>query len=167
MMRWLYVNGADTRDEHVGLYFPMYCAAAEGHRDDLCKWLYEHGAAKDIKRRTTHDDKHVYHNGRCPLYAAFVLGSWRNVTRWLILNGALCKDGDSGKLDVETMKQDLGPIYNCVSIQESINNSIRVHTRKALLPIFTEPALWFSCFCRGYSPLLPSTHTASAETYPH
>ena len=116
---------------------------------------------------TTSMSRNSYHNGRSPLYAAFVLGSWRNVTRWLILNGALCKDGDSGKLGVEIMKQDLGPIYNCVSIQESINNSIRVHTRKALLPIFTEPALWFSCFCQGYSPLLPSTHTAPAETYPH
>ena len=33
----------------------------------------------------------------------------RDLSRWLILNGALCKDDDSGDLDVEIMKQDLDP----------------------------------------------------------
>ena len=114
MMRWLYVNGADTRDVDVPMCFPMMWAAFHGHLD-VCKWLFDHGAAKDIKRRTTHDDNH---NGRSPLYAAFVLGSWRNVTRWLILNGALCKDDDSGDLDVEIMKQDLDPVYLILRCQE-------------------------------------------------
>ena len=51
MMRWLYVNGADTRNVDASYWFPMYQAARHGHLD-VCKWLYEHGAAGDVKRRT-------------------------------------------------------------------------------------------------------------------
>ena len=42
---------ADARDEDVAYWFPMYQAARHGHLD-VCKWLYEHGAAGDVKRRT-------------------------------------------------------------------------------------------------------------------
>ena len=35
MMRWLYVNGADTRDVDVAVWFPMYNAAACGHLGGL------------------------------------------------------------------------------------------------------------------------------------
>ena len=97
MMRWLYVNGADTRDGDVEYWFPMLMAAFRGHLE-VCKWLFAHGAAKDIKRRTS--------NGGSPLSATFTT-SKRDVNRWLILNGALCKDDDSGELDGEIMKCDL------------------------------------------------------------
>ena len=51
MMRWLYVNGADTRDEDIDWNFPMYRATIRGDLG-VCKWLFQHGAAKDVKRRT-------------------------------------------------------------------------------------------------------------------
>ena len=103
MMRWLYVNGADTRDEDMPVYFPMLLAARKG-RMDLCKWLFDHGAAKDIKRRTI-----TYFDSR-PLRAAFGFSNQLdfNLCKWFILNGALCKDDDSGELDVEIMMRDLG-----------------------------------------------------------
>jgi hypothetical protein len=115
MMRWLYVNGADTRDVGVGCWFPMY-AAADNARTEVGKWLFAHGAAKDIKRRTCElfSSPLGYPNGESPLSVAF--GRRQEspfsrcfFSRWLILNGALCKDDDSGELDIEIMKQDLGP----------------------------------------------------------
>jgi hypothetical protein len=106
MMRWLYVNGADTRDVDVAVYFPMFVAAMNEHLD-VCKWLFDHGAAKDVKRRT-HESSSFYPNGRSPLYVAFGRSTQRDLSRWLILNGALCKDDDSGDLDNEMMKQVLG-----------------------------------------------------------
>ena len=117
MMRWLYVNGADTRDEDMPVYFPMLLAARKG-RMDLCKWLFDHGAAKDIKRRTI-----TYFDSR-PLRAAFGFSNQLdiNLCKWFILNGALCKDDDSGELDVELMKRDLG-----------VDIPWRVEERKALL----------------------------------
>ena len=51
MMRWLYANGADTRDEDVGYWFPMWLAVVNGNVE-VCKWLFAHGAAGDIKRRS-------------------------------------------------------------------------------------------------------------------
>ena len=63
MMRWLYVNGADTRDEDVPNCFPMMWAAENG-RMDMCKWLFDRGAAKDIKRKVrmidTTTDGHLF-----------------------------------------------------------------------------------------------------------
>ena len=127
MMRWLYVNGADTRDVDLGFWFPMFEAARYGHLE-ACKWLFDHGAAKDVNRRT--DGVPQFPNGRSPLYCAFddTISSlcdtlpYRNLSRWLILNGALSKDDDSGELDVETMKQDLG-----------VDRSWLARERKALL----------------------------------
>ena len=98
MMRWLYVNGADTRDVDVALYFPMWLATLMGHLD-ICKWLFDHGAAGDIKRRTP--------QGFTPLSALFDESDKRDVCRWLILRGALCKDGDTGDLDVDLMRGSL------------------------------------------------------------
>ena len=102
MMRWLYVNGADTRDEDVEFKFPMWNAAVHG-RMETCKWLFAHGAAGDIKRRTSESSPLAY-----AALTSAVAPSYRNLSRWFILNGALCKDDDSGDLDVEIMKQDLG-----------------------------------------------------------
>ena len=101
MMRWLYVNGADTRDVDVATYFPMYCVALMG-RMDMCKWLFQHGAAEDIKRKTP--------AGLTPLGVSFGESRRRHLGRWLILKGALCKDGDTGDLDVDLMKSSLNRI---------------------------------------------------------
>ena len=101
MMRWLYVNGADTRDVDVPINFPMYRAALNGSLE-VCKWFFENGAAEDVKRRT-------YPYGDSPLQIAFANPYWaRDLSRWLILNGALCKGNDSGDLDVEIMRRDIG-----------------------------------------------------------
>jgi hypothetical protein len=104
MMRWLYVNGADTRDVDVELWFPMRAAALDGQME-ACKWLFDHGAAKDLKRRAREDC--YIQNARSPLCATFAFNFHRDLYRWLILNGALCKDDGSGDLDFEIMKQDL------------------------------------------------------------
>ena len=108
MMRWLYVNGADTRDEDVAFFIPMYIAAAYG-RMEACKWLFKHGAAKDVNRRTR-EKISGNPNGYSPLSVTFGkdLGKNRSFSRWLILNGALCNDDDSGELNVELVKEDLG-----------------------------------------------------------
>ena len=119
MMRWLYVNGADTRDEDVVIYFPMWLAAKNGHLDS-CKWLFAQGAAKDIKRRAREENSE-YPDGLSPLALTFGLFVQRDLTRWLILNGALCKDDDSGELDDKIMRQDFGENY------------FRLEKKKALL----------------------------------
>ena len=124
MMRWLYVNGADTRDEDAEFRFPMWAAATNGRcGTKVCKWLFNHGAAKDMKRRTRHDVS-LYPNGRSPLHAAFGRPYQRGLSRWLILNGALCKDDNTGDLNVDIMKQDLGDLGG---------TSWRVRERKLLL----------------------------------
>ena len=107
MMRWLYVNGADTRDGDANFFFPMFMSATNGH-NGACKWLFEHGAAKDVKRKTSRGGAHG--NGTSPLYAAFGSSFRRDLSRWLILNGALCKDDESGELGGQIMKEDLYPI---------------------------------------------------------
>ena len=124
MMRWLYVNGADTRDVDVPANFPMRMAAVHV-RLEACKWLLLHGAGKDVKRRTpqnatervelvlTRAPIHWFCNGISPLTETFSranIPAYRNVCHWLILNGALCKDDASGVLDVATMRKDLGQV---------------------------------------------------------
>lgn len=105
MMRWLYINGADTRDEDVHHWYPMYAAALHD-RLEVCKWLSEHGASMDIKRRPN--------NGLSPLSVTFDEPGRRDVSRWLILNGALCKDDDSGDLDLGLVRKDLNQFRGCV-----------------------------------------------------
>ena len=99
MMRWLYVNGADTRDVDVDYFFPMRAAATYG-RLNVCKWLFQHGAAADIKRGSSN-------RVGCNTPLSVTFDESRDLSRWLILRGALCKDGDTGDLDVEIMKHDL------------------------------------------------------------
>jgi len=113
MMRWLYVNGADIRDEDVAMNFPLRMAlmlsipyADSMHRHiEVCKWLFDHGA--DVKRRTREATSY-YPNGRSSLLFTFGVNGYQYLSRLLILNGALCKDDDSGHLDIEIMKRDLG-----------------------------------------------------------
>ena len=116
MMRWLYVNGADTRDV-AAVWFPMFLAASKG-RMEVCKWLFAHGAAKDVKRRTRN------RIASSPLSASFGVAYHLHLSRWLILNGALHKDNESGKLDIEIMKRDL---------VSKVHPSLRVEERNALL----------------------------------
>ena len=99
MMRWLYANGANTRDTNVSFWFPMYAATVHGHLD-ACKWLYEHGAADDITRNAVGNTIN-----RRPLKTAFE--TFRAMSRWMILKGAICESNDSGELDAEVMEQDL------------------------------------------------------------
>ena len=123
MMRWLYVNGADTRDVDVDFNYPMFAAATNGEVE-ACKWLFDHGAANDVKGRAREENSE-YPDGLSPLALTFGLFDKRDLSRWLILNGALCRDDESGKLDVEIAWQDLGVRYG--------RNSNSFKERKALL----------------------------------
>ena len=105
MMRWLYVNGADTRDENVRGFFPMY-AAARGGKLEACQWLYDHGAANDVKGRPQNDTGPLRFMTASLLWNAF-LNSELDVSRWLILKGALCKDDGSGDLDLGLVRKSL------------------------------------------------------------
>ena len=113
MMRWLYDNGADTCDEDVAVHFPMRLAARCGQLE-ACKWLFDHGAAKDIKRRTREE------TGQSPLSISFGgkrknshVSSCRNVSRWLILNGALCQD--DGYMGHSFVEEELQPRHLALS----------------------------------------------------
>ena len=100
MMRWLYVNGADTRDEMVTSdWFPMCTAAMVGNLG-VCKWLFQHGAAGDVKRIGS-----VGFN-LLPLSAIFRQWDKRELSRWLILRGTLCDS--TGDLDVDLIRSSLG-----------------------------------------------------------
>ena len=135
MMRWLYVNGADTRDEDIAWNFPMYRATIHGEME-VCKWLFDHGAAKDVKRRTTGS------NSRSPLTNTVWNGPYSlTLSRWLILNGALCKDGDSGELDVEIMRQDLGSQYLIQERKALLDWANDLHRARTSFLLFLSGAL--------------------------
>ena len=135
MMRWLYVNGADTRDVDVAFHFPMYWAAVAGQLE-ACKWLFDHGAAKDVKRRTP--ERPRFAKGLSPLSITFTRPSHRDINRWLILNGALCKDDNSGDLDVGIMQQDLDPRYERNRLLEWANE---LHRARISFLLFLSGAL--------------------------
>ena len=102
MMRWLYVNGAGTRDEELTSESPMWEAATSGHLE-ACKWLFDHGAAEDITRTMPGSADGFAPNAT--LASVFSFLDLNHVTKWLILKGALCND--TGDLDVDRMKTDL------------------------------------------------------------
>ena len=125
MMWWLYDNGANTRDEDVAVHFPMRLAAMCGHLE-ACKWLVDHGAAADIKRRTREEC------GQSPLSSSFG-GTWkpescRNVSRWLILNGALCQ-GDED-MDSSFVKSELLPRHLDFDYPGVVQNHINRREKK-------------------------------------
>ena len=112
MMRWLYINGADTQDEHLAFFSPMLLAIQTKHcspRQQLkmCQWLCDHGAAEDVKRNITDGLTSLDVTSLAFLFSS---RSKRNLSRWLMLNGALCKDDASGDLDVATLREDLGQV---------------------------------------------------------
>ena len=144
MMRWLYVNGADTRDVDVAKFFPMYRAALRGQLD-VCKWLFQHGAAGDVKRRTR-DYVELFVDqgelpGRSPLSSTFGRSTRRDVSRWLILNGALCKDDDSGKLDAAIIKQDLGGTWHGKERKLLLEWATDLHRARSSFLLFLSGAL--------------------------
>ena len=108
MMRWLYVNGADTRDEEVGVFFPMIRAACFGHIG-VCKWLFAHGASADVKRRTKllpAVENHVLVGPFRSCLSFAIRSEKRELIKWLIIKGVLCKDNPPGELDLRAMKRD-------------------------------------------------------------
>ena len=146
MMRWLYVNGADTRGGDVHRFFPMLMAAIS-RRTEACKWLFAHGAAEDVKRRSREEP-----NGRSPLRTAFCNSPIGSLSRWLILNGALCTDDGSGELDPEAITQDL------VVPLEPWNSKHRNQGRKALLEWATDLHGARTSFLLFLSGALPPPH---------
>ena len=137
MMRWLYVNGAGTRDEELTSESPMWVAATTGHLE-VCKWLFDHGAAEDITRTMSESD------GDAPnatLASVFSFPDLNHVTKWLILNGALCND--SGDLDVDRIKIDLNygdlGVYNegsNVERRELLQWARQHHQSRAAFKVF-------------------------------
>ena len=105
MMRWLYVNGADTRDLNLQYYFPLNAATistnmGNGLEVEVVKWLYLHGAAKDVTRRNV---------GIWSPFTYLLVNGERSLIQWLILNGALCRDDNvSGMLDLRKLKTSFG-----------------------------------------------------------
>ena len=85
MMRWLYVNGANTRGPDLQISYPMNAAARGIRAEETVKWLFFRGAPKDVTR-TNNDIGY-----RNPFN--FLLGheSHKRLARWLILNGAFCR----------------------------------------------------------------------------
>jgi hypothetical protein len=102
MCRYLFVNGASCSKETSNrFWFPMYVAALES-QTDVCKWLYEHGAKDDIKKKNSW--------GYTPLRASVKTDLGTSTNHWLILNGALCQN-DSSTIGDTIMKRDLDPHY--------------------------------------------------------
>ena len=107
MCRYLLARcGGDSRKTiHNRTCLPMYTAALHGHLN-VCKWLSEHGGAKDdIRWRGKSFD-----GDDSTLQASLherVKGL--GTAQWLILNGALCRDNDSGEIDQDIMRRDLQP----------------------------------------------------------
>jgi len=128
MMRWLYVKGADTRDDDVSYWCPLHVAASNG-KLEACQWLYEHGAAKDIKRRMSDS----------PLTVVFNMSNRRDMSRWLILKGALCKDGSSGDLDFALLRNDLNRYFSAIEERQVLLEWASEHhrTREAFLAFLT------------------------------
>ena len=113
MCRYLFVNGASCSKETSNrFWFPMYVAALES-QTDVCKWLYEHGAKDDIKKKNS--------RGFTPLRASVRTGpsTSTSTSHWLILNGALCQN-DSSTIDDTIMRRDLDPYdqYTTLSVDK-------------------------------------------------
>ena len=147
MMRWLYVNGADVNGPdmprkrlclHKSFYSPVLSAALEC-RDEAVKWLFFHGAAKDVTRATTPCS---------PFQYLACDGTQQSLVKWLILHGAFCRDGNvSGDIDVKTIKFNMGRLVNTSDGREGFAD-----IRRALLEWAVElheSRISFLTFLRG------------------
>lgn len=124
MCRYLkFVRGAScTRANHsgMGMVFPMLYASFYGQLG-VCKWLYEHGGAKDdIRRRTENWRQGVGVRRNNALRISFLHMRYavdgHNINtlgtcQWLILNGALCPNSD-GRIDDAVMRDYLMPVQD-------------------------------------------------------
>ena len=90
MCRYLVSRGASTTKSRLDGLGPMYLAAQRGHLE-VCKLLYENGASHDIWRENA-----TY--GWTPFHIAAHKGH-DEVVRWLVLQGALCANGNSESLE--------------------------------------------------------------------
>ena len=86
MVRYLYYRkgASTTAPSPKGHFFPLLMASSRGNLE-LCKWLYEHGAEKDIKRTSIRRFL-----PRTPLKAAYSPHQDPALAHWLILKGAVC-----------------------------------------------------------------------------
>lgn len=76
----------------------MFMASIRGNLE-LCRWLYEHGAEKDIQRITRRTP-------RTPLKVAYARKD-PSLAHWLILRGAVCSNVATGEIDREVLRRDL------------------------------------------------------------
>ena len=113
MMRWLYVNGADTQGPDLELMYPMNAAAMGVRAEETVKWLFFHGAAKDVTRTNTEKRPGSPFN----YLLGHVYRRQKRLVRWLILNGAFCRNEDNHHecLDIKIMKKCLGWTSFCHS----------------------------------------------------
>ena len=90
MMRYLISRGASTTKGAGKINSPMHVAVVEG-RLDICKVLYANGAQDSV--RLTNDP------GWTPFLRAGTEErgetKYYDLTKWLVLHGALCPDGES------------------------------------------------------------------------
>jgi len=145
MMRWLYVNGADTRDLNVHIRFPMFAAAFSRYvrKIEAVKWLYTHGAARDLMRKTT--------SGHMPIQFVVSDGGADadDPLMWFVMNGALCKDDGSrsGDLDISKMKAGLTRSWSNFS-SRYVFSEARRHLLKSAKEMW-QPRLSFQTFMMG------------------
>ena len=95
----------------MDFWFPMY-AASFGGKNNACMWLHKHGAAEDVGRQTLLNDL-------SPLKVSFDMFRFRELSRWLILEGALSKADEPGILDIENMLNDINR-WDCVLEREML-----------------------------------------------
>ena len=116
MCRYLVSRGASTTkrsttydqsrvwDDVGETWWPMYTAANAGHLD-ICEFLYAHGAKDDIRKADR--------DGWTPFIevATRKPDEMRSrLMRWLVLNGALCADGNSTVIQILRIEKITHPI---------------------------------------------------------
>jgi hypothetical protein len=95
MCRYLISRGASTTKccaEEDGFFCPMYATAHWGHLD-ICKVLYANGAQNDVRRGNPAADGCF-----TPFHAAACHG-YDELIRWFVLQGALCANSSSEKIE--------------------------------------------------------------------
>ena len=101
MCRYLISRGASTTKscaDEDGFFCPMY-AAAHWDRLGICKVLYANGAQNDVRRDNPAAD------GWTPFHAAAFHG-YDEMVRWFVLQGALCADVSSEKIEEDLISSE-------------------------------------------------------------